>query len=194
MKDTRGRSAGLICLTIADMIATNPGYTARYTIQRNDGGPPRFGRPGEWWLTGAEENADLFADGYVDELVKFQEQEEGNQVFWDEDGTVETASTFPDTNSVRQRIMPERSRLPTSRMRSRTMDSRPTFDDQPVRRVEKIQNELLQKTANWATKSGLEIGGTAILTTLQPKITVSDVNNVEKKHDHKTVEDDSDKN
>ena len=83
VKDARVRSAGLICLTIEDLIAANSSYTTRYTIQRNDGGLPRSERPGEWWLMSAEESAEMFADGHVDDLAEFEMQEGGDQVFWD---------------------------------------------------------------------------------------------------------------
>lgn len=209
-KEAGERSRGIICLTISDLINSKSSYRAKYLIQRNDGGIPRFGRPGEWWLMSAEECAEMFTDGHIDEIKEFEEQEDGDQVFWDEEGAVEmaasifdavedisanditeTASTASDTNPFTKRIIASNTKIANIKGAFKNDEIvEQLLTTGQFAELEKIQNEFLQKSAHWATEEGLEIGGTAILMSLQPKITVTG----EQKHGVKIVENGSDKN
>ena len=103
----------------------------------------------------------------------------------------ETSITALDTNPFCQRIIARKLKIVN------TKDA--IQDDGLVEQLlttgqfaelDKIQSEFLQKTADWATENGLEIGDTAILMTLQPKITVTG----EQKHGGEIAEDGSEKN
>ena len=158
----------------------------------------------------AEESAELFTDGHIDGIKEFDKQADGDQVFWDEEGAVEmaasifdavedisanditeTASTASDTNPFTKRIIASNTKIANIKGAFKNDEIvEQLLTTGQFAELENIQNEFLQKSANWATEIGLEIGGTAILMTLLPKITVTG----EQKHGDKMAEDGSDKN
>lgn len=102
-----------------------------------------------------------------------------------------TASTASDTSPFCQRIIARKIKI--ANIKDAFKDGglvEQLLATGQFTELENIRNEFLQKTANWATENGLEIGDTAILMTLQPKITVTG----EQKHGGKIAEDGSDKN
>ena len=152
----------------------------------------------------------MFTDGHIDEIKEFEEQEDGDQAFWDEDGAVEmaasifdavedmsanditeTASTASDTNPFTKRIIASNTKIANIKGAFKNDEIvEQLLTTGQFAELEKIQNEFLQKSAHWATEEGLEIGGTAILMSLQPNITVTG----EQKHGVKIAENGSDKN